>query len=130
MIVSALARICQKIALAVAMAGVSACSEAETRYTGLWKTDCDDYWAVQIRPQNSGLYAVTFCGLSGCLQPGTWMPDTRIVDDPRYEVVSPKKIRIKRPDGGHYTYARCAVDPFWRAAPLTTTNSGAAEEAR
>ena len=100
-----------------ALANGSGCSKGETNYTGLWKGNCSDYWGVLIIPAESGLYSVTFCGLSGCLQPGEWTPDTRIDGDPMYQIVSPTKIRIKRSDSGYFTYIRCSADPFWQAAP-------------
>lgn len=66
-------------------------------------------------PVNDGLYSVTFCGLSGCMKPGTWMPDTRIAGDPMYQVVSATTIRIKHSDQGYFTYTRCKGSPYWQA---------------
>jgi hypothetical protein len=60
---------------------------------------------------------VTFCGVSGCLPPGEWMPNTRIYDDPLYEVVSANQIRIKRHDAGSFTYRKCDANPFWPTKP-------------
>lgn len=90
------------------------CSDQATQYTGIWKNRCDDYWGVQIKPNASGLYAVTFCGLSGCLGPGEWLPDTPIVDDPTYQVISPKQIRIIRAGHESLIYSRCSKDPDWK----------------
>ena len=104
------------MALAVT-AGVGGCSDPKATFTGIWKSSCDDYWGVLITPAEKGLYAVTFCGLSGCLEPGEWMPDTRIEGDPLYEIVSPTKIRIKRNDRGHFTYNKCSADAFWQVNP-------------
>ncbi|MES2491180.1 MAG: hypothetical protein V4607_15440 [Pseudomonadota bacterium] len=68
---------------------------------------------MQIKPSVDGLYNVTFCGLSGCLAPGEWLPDTRIVSDPVYQVIAPDQIRITRGDHPPLTYIRCSKDPDW-----------------
>ena len=120
--VCALARLVRSFVVPLMVVGCSDGGPAgHHRYTGLWKTDCRDYWAVQIRPASPGQYSVTFCGLSGCLPPGSWMPDTSIDDDPRYEVLSSKKISIARPDGGHHRYVRCTTDPYWHIEALSAT---------
>jgi len=93
--------------------GLTASSAQET-FTGIWKSRCSDYWGVQVRPAGGALYSVTFCGLSGCLKPGEWMPNTRIEGDPMYVVVSPSTIRVKRNDSGYFNYTRCDTDPSWQ----------------
>ena len=67
-----------------------------------------------MQARAEGLYAVTFCGLSGCLEPGEWMPDSRIIDDPLYQVVSSRQIRIKRGVQDFNTYTRCSRDVAWK----------------
>ena len=101
--------------MALAAAELYGCSDHKAEFTGIWKSNCADYWGVQIAPSDGGLYAVSFCGLSGCLEPGQWMPNTRIEDDPMYQIVSSTKIRIKRSDRGYFTYTKCSDDPFWQA---------------
>jgi len=103
---------CCVIAAAVSIA---ACSEKE-RFTGIWKSHCNDYWGVQIQPAGGGLYSVTFCGLSGCLKRGEWMPNTRIEGDPAYEVTATDALRVKRRDRGYFPYSRCSTDPSWTVA--------------
>lgn len=93
------------------------CSDQATQYAGIWKSSCDDYWGVQIKPGTSGRYAVTFCGLSGCLAPGEWLPDTLIVNDPVYEVISSSQIRIRHGEHQSLIYTRCSRHTDW------TTNS-------
>lgn len=90
------------------------CSDPASQYAGIWKDRCDDYWGVQMQARAEGLYAVTFCGLSGCLEPGEWMPDSHIIDDPLYQVVSSRQIRIKRGVQDFYTYTRCSRDVAWK----------------
>lgn len=101
----------------VVTASICGCSDQKNQFTGIWKSNCEDYWGVQIQPAETGLYSVSFCGLSGCLESGEWMPNTRIENDPMYQLVSAKKLRIKRKDGGYFTYTKCNADPFWRTAP-------------
>lgn len=96
--------------------GIWGCSDQKNKFTGIWKSNCEDYWGVQIQPVDAGLYSVGFCGLSGCLGPGEWTPNTRIENDPLYQIVSAKKLRIKRNGGGYFTYIRCDADPLWRGA--------------
>lgn len=108
-------RMARGLLLLALAAGLGGCSDQKAKFTGNWKANCEDYFGVLIKPAGVGFYAVTFCGLSGCLEPGAWTADTRIEDDPMYQVVSPKEIRIRRSDGGYFTYIKCSADPFWRA---------------
>ncbi len=104
--------------LLLTISALAGCSR-QADLTGIWKGSCSDYFGVQIRslrPQED-LYVVTFCGLPGCMAPGEWMPNSRIYGDPDYEVLSAKKIRIKRNDAGFFTYHRCSEDPFWATKP-------------
>jgi hypothetical protein len=89
------------------------CNGGASQYAGIWKSHCSDYWGVQIKPSADGHYAVTFCGLSGCLPAGEWQADTPIVGDSAYEVISPDHIRIKRGDHQSLVYTRCATDTDW-----------------
>jgi hypothetical protein len=96
---------------------VGGCSARDLDFTGIWKGNCEDYYGVQIRPADGGLYVVTFCGLSGCMAPGEWTPNSRILRDPVYQVVSATTLRIKRNDAGYFTYHKCSADPFWPTKP-------------
>ena len=49
------------------------------------------------------------------MEPGEWMPNTRIEGDPMYQAVSSKVLRIKRSDRHSFTYTRCSDDPVWSA---------------
>jgi len=80
-------------------------------YTGFWKGQCSDGFGVQIKPVDGQLYSVSFCGPGGCFEPGTWAPNTTLVGDPAYEIVSPTELRIK-----HTTYNKCNRDPTWVVA--------------
>lgn len=89
------------------------CAEKSAPFAGVWKANCADYWGVLITPVDPNLYAVTFCGLTGCLGPGEWTPDTPITGDPMYQIVSAKKLRIKRKGSGFFTYIQCDAAPVW-----------------
>jgi hypothetical protein len=100
-----------------AAAGGSGCSDQKTRFAGIWKSNCDDYWGVLIAPAGDALYSIMFCGLSGCMKPGEWAPNTDIENDPMYQVVSAKKLRIKSKKGGYFTYTQCNSGQSWPTAP-------------
>lgn len=97
-----------------AIASGSGCSEREVNYTGIWKGTCSDYWGVLIRPAGGGLYSVTFCGLSGCLEPGEWTPDTRIEGDSMYRVVSPKRSASSARTAAIFRTPSAPLTPFGR----------------
>ena len=90
------------------------CARQDSTFAGTWKTRCGNYWGLQIRQVGNGFYAVTFCGLSGCLEHAHWTPDTRIEGDPMYEVISDKELRVRRKDGGFFTYTRCSAATEWQ----------------
>ena len=116
------ARALSGLLLMLAGACCGGCSESETTLTGIWKSRCADFWGVQIKPAGDALYAITFCGLSGCLEPGTWTPDSSIEGDPKYQVVSLTKIGIRRNDGGYFMYQKCTADPHWSSRPYLTAD--------
>jgi hypothetical protein len=68
-------------------------------FTGFWKWHCSDEWGVQIKKQTENLFSVSFCGPGGCFEPGTWMPNTPIVGDPKYRYVNPTTLEIQHGDG-------------------------------
>lgn len=85
-----------------------------TDFTGVWKSeDCSNFWGLQIKPTENQLYSVSFCGIKSCSKPGEWTPNTRIKGDPKYKVVSPSEIGIKREDQGYFFYKKCTSDPTW-----------------
>jgi hypothetical protein len=68
---------------------------------------------VQITHAEQGLYSVTFCGLRDCFEPDSWAPDTPIVGDASYRVISPERLIIERDE-----YTKCSGDPTWRFSRL------------
>lgn len=98
------------LAMLLAAAG---CRGESPDFSGVWKADCEDYWGVLITPAPDAQYALTFCGLSGCLAPGSWTADTRIAGDPMYRLDSPRRLGIRRRDGGYFDYVKCSDRPYW-----------------
>ena len=87
-------------------------------YTGIWKDNCKDYFGIQIKHVDEQLYAISFCGLVGCFEPGQWTPNSKIEGDPNYNVISSEKIGIRRKDdkNAFFTYVKCTSDPTWTVA--------------
>jgi len=81
-------------------------AQGKVDYTGFWKANCEDPIGLQINALRGGLYSISFCKNEFC-SPGAYRPDTRIENDPQYEVLSATKIRLKHAEGGYSTYVRC-----------------------
>ncbi len=78
-------------------------------FTGFWKWRCSEDWGVQIKKQKRNLFSVSFCGPGGCFEPGTWMPNTPIVGDPKYHSINPTTLAIQHGDGWQ-TLTRCTTE--------------------
>jgi len=78
-------------------------------FTGFWKERCTDAFGVQIRKQTENLFSVSFCGPGGCFEPGTWMPNTPIVGDPKYKLINPITLEIQHGDGWQ-RFTKCTTD--------------------
>jgi len=76
-------------------------------YSGSWKVNCEDPMGLVIKPLRNGLYSISFCKNTVC-SPGAYRPDTRIENDPGYEVLSATRIRLKHPEGGYTAYVKCS----------------------
>jgi hypothetical protein len=77
-------------------AELTAIASADFPYAGFWKAnDCTDRWGLAISPAGKpGLYSVSFCGPGGCFEPGTYRPNTRLVNDEKYWVIAPNTIEV------------------------------------
>lgn len=96
----------------------------ETDYTGFWKGDCSDGFGIQIKLAENQLYSVSFCGPGGCFKPGEWTPNTLIEGDPKYNVISPSELGVKRTDGGgFFSYVKCTSDPTWVVDEVSSDES-------
>jgi hypothetical protein len=75
--------------------------------TGFWKNSCTENFGLAIKPAaEPRIYSVTFCGPGGCFKPGTYRPNTAIVDDPAYRVIDQETIEVEGHDG-FSRYVRC-----------------------
>lgn len=88
---------------------VSMNAAAQDAYTGFWKGNCDQAFGLQIMPAAGGEYSVSFCGPGGCFEPGTYRPNTKLADDPLYQVVSASHIKVLGRDGWS-DYYKCTAE--------------------
>lgn len=88
---------------------VAANVAAQDTYTGFWKEKCTQPFGLQIMPAADGKYSVSFCGPGGCFEPGTYRPNTRLVDDPYYEVIDATHIKVRGRDGWS-DYQKCTTE--------------------
>ncbi len=105
----------QREALALAAAGETRePSRGEGKridFTGLWKEDCEQLYGLQFKPlEKQGVYSVSLCGPAGCLDPGTYRPNTTVQGDPTYDVLYAEEILIKQPRGDSTSYVKCASE--------------------
>ena len=73
---------------------------------GFWKDHCDDDFGLAIDQSGDGLYSISFCGPGGCFEPGSYRPNSSIVGDPNYRVLSDDRISVLGRDG-FMEYQRC-----------------------
>ena len=77
-------------------------------FTGFWKTQCAQNFGLVVEPSGvANTYAVSFCGPGGCFKPGTYRPNTTLVNDPSYKVIDENTIDVLSKDG-FTRYSRCA----------------------
>ncbi|MBS0319176.1 MAG: hypothetical protein JSR18_01430 [Proteobacteria bacterium] len=81
---------------------------AENPYAGFWKVDCGDDFGLAIAAAGKGMYSVSFCGPGGCFKPGTYRPDTTLLNDSDYAVDAADQIGVKGRGGSFTAYVRCS----------------------
>jgi hypothetical protein len=74
---------------------------------GFWKSSPADNFGLAISPAEGKFYSVSFCGPGGCFKPGTYRPNTPLVGDEDYKVVSKDTLLVRGQDGWS-TYKRAA----------------------
>lgn len=74
---------------------------------GFWKSSPTDNFGLAIAPVEGKFYSVSFCGPGGCFKPGTYRPNTPLVGDEDYKVVSNDTLLVRGQDGWS-TYKRAA----------------------
>ena len=79
----------------------------ELPFSGFWKGECGEDFGLAIEPSPNGSnYSVSFCGPGGCFKPGTYRPDTSLINDPKYKIVDNNTIEVSSRDG-FSRYVRC-----------------------
>ena len=63
---------------------------------GFYKDKASHNFGFAIGPNEDGTYYISFCGPGGCFKPGTYLPNTTIVNDPNYEVIDNDTIKFER----------------------------------
>lgn len=97
--------------LILAMLALSTSVQSQSvDYSGFWKANCGQPFGLQLKPAGGALYSVSFCGPGGCFEPGTYRPNTPLVGDPDYEMVSSTEMLVKLRDGGSQRYVKCTND--------------------
>jgi hypothetical protein len=79
-------------------AELAAVASADFPYAGFWKPyDCTPGYGLAISPAGTtpGLYSVSFCGPGGCFEPGTYRPNTTLVNDEKYWVIDENTIEVR-----------------------------------
>lgn len=94
--------------LTLGLIPVTACRKP-VDFTGFWKAKCTDAFGIQVKKQPGNLFSVTFCGPGGCVSPGKWTPNTRIVGDPKYRVIDASTFEIQTAQGWS-RYTKCTTD--------------------
>ncbi len=88
-------------------AELTATQSASHPFAGFWKHGhCTDDFGLAIAPAGDKLYSVSFCGPGGCFEPGTYRPNTALVNDPEYRVLDKDTIEVSGSDG-FARYIRC-----------------------
>ncbi len=102
----------EREALALAAAGEpSRGKEERIDFTGLWKEDCEQLYGLQFKPlEKRGAYSVSLCGPAGCLDPGTYRPNTTVQGDAAYDVLHAEEILIKNSRGDFASYVKCTSE--------------------
>lgn len=76
-------------------------------FIGFWKRDCKDTAGLAIDKADDGKYSVSHCTSTDCYKPGTEMPNTTLIDDPRYRIIDKNTIEIQIADDYYWRYNRC-----------------------
>ena len=84
-------------------------SDPEYPFIGFWKTECKNSHGIAIDKAGNGFYSVSFCGPGGCFKPGTWRPNSQLINDPQYRIINNDTIEIKQQRGAMTIYHRCTV---------------------
>lgn len=90
---------------------------SEYPLAGFWKDKCSDNWGLAIAPAGNGYYSISFCGPRRCFEPGTFRPNSKIINDPDYRVIDNDTIEMRGKDGWTRNL-RCPVPPMSPQPPV------------
>ncbi len=76
-------------------------------FIGLWKKDCKDRVGLAIDKAADGKYSVSRCTSFDCYKPGTYMPNTTLIDDQKFRVIDKNTIEIDIIGDYYWRYYRC-----------------------
>jgi hypothetical protein len=93
---------------ALAVAPFAGAAGKGADYAGSWKKNCVDEFGLEVRPLRDGMYAVLFCKSENCSAPGKYRPNTRIDNDPMYDILGPTRMKVRHADGSFDTYLKCS----------------------
>jgi hypothetical protein len=83
-------------------------AQGKTDYGGVWKKNCEDEMGLHIKPLPDRQYAILFCKSDLCSEPGAYRPNTRIDNDPMYEVLNARRLKVRDREGSYSIYVKCA----------------------
>jgi hypothetical protein len=95
--------------------------------SGVWKITCDTFWGLEIARVNPNEYSISFCGTGGCGPPGVWAPNSPIVGDSAWQVISSTELKRPRRDGQIVDWHRCEIppgQPRWPPSSTITNSQG------
>jgi uncharacterized RDD family membrane protein YckC len=76
-------------------------------FIGFWKKDCKDHVGLAIDKADDGKYTVSYCTSFDCHKPGTDMPNTSLIGDPRYRIINENTIEVGIFGNYYWRYNRC-----------------------
>ena len=80
-------------------------------WAGFWKLSCKDEFGLAFIAAKPGLYSVLFCGPFACTKPGTFLPDTALLQDADYRLDDPNQIGILDKNKKYNAHTRCVASP-------------------
>ncbi|MFI4962891.1 MAG: RDD family protein [Legionellales bacterium] len=77
-------------------------------YIGFWKKDCKTDVGLAIDKTNDGKYSVSLCTRTGCYKPGTYRPNTSLIDDQKYRIINDNIIELAVVGDYYWRYYKCS----------------------
>jgi len=78
--------------------------EKEYSFDGIWKNKKENDFGLIIEKTDDNKYSVSFFGAAGRFKPGELTPNTDILNDKRYKVISSDKIYFRGTNGAYMEY--------------------------